>query len=148
MTKTFGTRAISQQLTPISPNSKKEIRIGPNNIDDWDKLKQIKYKLGLNQYDTLIAHAAPDDKKKEVDESRLINRYYTKVSQKASTIDRKRQKKFGAEYLLTSNALTNEDNDLLLKYAGITLCTNQQLSKSGSRKSIHVSNSKSRLKAD
>jgi hypothetical protein len=44
-----------------------------------------------------------------------------------------KQRKFGADYLITGNALTKKDNEILQKYAGVTLCTTNQLSKQSSR---------------
>ena len=44
-----------------------------------------------------------------------------------------KQRKFGADYLITGNALTKKDNEILQKYAGVTLCTTNKLSKQSSR---------------
>ena len=77
----------------------------------------------MNINDHFISMGAPPDVS-AVDEDKLIHNYKKKMSEKVNRIDKIRQKKFGAEYLITSNALTEQDNNILVKHAGITLCTN------------------------
>jgi hypothetical protein len=92
------------------------------------EILKLKAKFGIQPNEKLLTDGAIDIRTKKDDEQMLM-RYRHKLESIKSKQEITRQRKFGAEYLITGNALTKKDNQLLTKFAGITLCTTHQLKK-------------------
>ena len=85
---------------------------------------KLKAKFGISPQEKLVSEGASavEIRTKKDDESFLM-RYRQKLSIMNGKYQANKQRKFGADYLITGNALTKKDNEILQKYAGVTLCT-------------------------
>lgn len=103
-------------------------------VDDIERLRTkfgIKEEIKLN---TGGIHIQRSNIEQDREDDKHLRRYRTRESQQSI----QKQKRFGAEYMLSGNALPQKDLNVLSKHAGITLNTSQ-LGRSYSRKSLkHV----------